>query len=153
MLKYHNKIFYSIAIFILIIDQISKWLVSSNMSLGQSWPEDGFFRLLYVLNTGSAFGLFQGFTDVLTIFSFIGIALILYLFFKAEEQADFYKLGLALILSGAIGNLIDRLVNGAVVDFISVGWWPVFNLADSAISIGMVILAVSILFFNKNSSS
>ena len=58
-----------------------------------------------------------------------------------------------MIFSGAVGNLIDRIINGAVVDFISVGWWPVFNIADSSISVGMVVLGFSILFPNKKSST
>ena len=147
-----NVIFYIIAILLLIIDQITKWIVSTNMYLGQALPEEGFLRLVYVLNTGSAFGLFQGWTDILIVFSFIGIALVLYLLLKSEDQSFFYKLGLSMILSGAFGNLIDRLVNGAVVDFISVGWWPVFNIADSSISVGMFVLAFSILFLNKQNS-
>ena len=153
MLRQDNKVFYGIIILILILDQITKWLISSNMNLGQAWPEDGIFRIVYVLNTGSAFGMFQGFTGLLTIVSFVGIILIGYLFFRSEDQSGFYKLGLAMILSGALGNLIDRIVNGAVVDFLSVGWWPVFNLADSSISVGMVIFIFSILFLNKNSST
>jgi len=147
-----NVIFYIIAILLLIIDQITKWIVSTNMYLGQALPEEGFLRLVYVLNTGSAFGLFQGWTDILIVFSFIGIALVLYLLLKSEDQSFFYKLGLSMILSGAFGNLIDRLVNGAVVDFISVGWWPVFNIADSSISVGMFVLVFSILFLNKQNS-
>ncbi|MFL2756272.1 MAG: signal peptidase II [Dehalococcoidia bacterium] len=147
-----NVIFYIIAILLLIIDQITKWIVSTNMYLGQALPEEGFLRLVYVLNTGSAFGLFQGWTDILIVFSFVGIALVLYLLLKSENQPFFYKLGLSMILSGAFGNLIDRLVNGAVVDFISVGWWPVFNIADSSISVGMFVLAFSILFLNKQNS-
>ena len=66
-----NVIFYIIAILLLIIDQITKWIVSTNMYLGQALPEEGFLRLVYVLNTGSAFGLFQGWTDILIVFSFI----------------------------------------------------------------------------------
>ena len=153
MLRQKNKAFYAISILILILDQITKWIVSTNMYLGQALPEEGFLRLVYVLNTGSAFGLFQGFTDILIIFSFVGIALVRYLFLRSEAQSDFYKLGLAMIFSGAVGNLIDRIINGAVVDFISVGWWPVFNIADSSISVGMVVLGFSILFPNKKSST
>ena len=94
MLRQKNKAFYAISILILILDQITKWIVSTNMYLGQALPEEGFLRLVYVLNTGSAFGLFQGFTDILIIFSFVGIALVLYLFLRRCYRPGNSKIGL-----------------------------------------------------------
>ena len=98
------------------------------------------------MNTGSAFGLFQGFTNILIIASVVGIIFVLFVFHRQNNQSISLRLSLGLIVGGALGNLFDRVIDGGVVDFISVGWWPAFNVADSAISIGMFLLVVTILF-------
>lgn len=129
----------------LVSDQLSKYFVSTNMRLGESIPHDGPIVLTYVTNSGSAFGLFPNQTLFLIIASFIGIC-VLMIFYKSHHFSNPYvRLSLGLQLGGAFGNLIDRVRLGHVVDFIDLGWWPVFNLADSAIVIGLCCLMICIM--------
>ena len=143
---YKDWLFYSLLIIVFILDRISKEIIRSSVDVGTSWPDDGFFRIVHGLNTGSAFGLFTGFTNFLIVASVLGIALVLYLFHRQNNTVIWLRLSLGMIVGGAVGNLFDRLKDGAVIDFISVGWWPAFNLADSAISIGMALLVTILLF-------
>ena len=145
MIWYRDWFFYSIATVVFILDQVSKEVIRQQLPLYGSWPEEGFLRIVHGLNTGSAFGLFSGFTNLLIIVSIVGIGVVLYYFQKQEISVIWYRLSIGLIVGGALGNLIDRLKDGAVVDFISVGWWPAFNVADSSISVGMVLLILILL--------
>ena len=127
------------------IDQLSKCLIRANMDLGQSIPEEGIVRLTYTTNTGGAFGLFANQALLLAIVAIIGIVvLVLYLRYL-PPGSKLLKAGLGLDLGGAIGNLIDRIRFGEVTDFIDVGFWPVFNLADSSIVIGTFLIALYLL--------
>ena len=146
MIWYRDWIFYSTSVAIFILDQISKEVIRRQVPLYESWPEEGFFRIVHGLNTGSAFGLFAGFTDMLIIASIVGIGVVLYYFQTQEMSVVSPRLSIGLIVGGAFGNLFDRIKDGAVVDFISVGWWPAFNVADSSISVGMFLLIVVLLF-------
>ncbi len=147
-----------LAFVILVLDQLTKFLVSSNFQVGQSLPAEGFLRLTYVQNTGAAFGIFDGNTFVLAIVS--GIALVLLGIFSFNlhrlpfGDTIIAHVALGLMIGGALGNLIDRLVLGYVVDFIDIGPWPVFNLADSAVVVGVGILVYLLLFgdYGENSS-
>ena len=143
---YRDWLFYSLLIAVFILDRVSKEIIRSSVSVGTSWPDDGFFQIVHGLNTGSAFGLFAGFTNFLIVASVLGIALVLYLFHRQSNSVIWLRLSLGMIVGGAVGNLFDRLKDGAVIDFISVGWWPAFNLADSAISVGMALLVTTLLF-------
>jgi len=111
----------------------------------------GLFRLTHIHNTGAAFGLFQGQSFLLTIVGSVGVAFILLYALFLYRQFPFLdnrlgKSALGLILGGAVGNLTDRLRFGYVTDFICVGtWWPAFNIADSAITVGTIIFAYSLL--------
>ena len=145
MIWYKDWVFYSIAIAVFILDQISKEVIRRHLPLYDSWPEEGFLRIVHGLNTGSAFGLFSGFTNLLIIASIVGIGVVLYYFQRQEITVIWYRLSIGLIVGGALGNLVDRLKDGAVVDFISVGWRPAFNVADSSISVGMVLLVLILL--------
>ena len=133
----------------LLADQLSKALVLLTMYPGQSIPESGIFRLTYVKNTGSAFGLFPNQTLFLIFASFVGIAILLVFYRIHRVSSPILRISLGLQLGGAIGNLMDRLRLGYVVDFIDVGAWPVFNLADSAIVVGLVGLMITMLTTNS----
>jgi signal peptidase II len=130
---------------VLVLDQAAKWIVKSSMVVGQSVRVLGDpVRLTYVENPGMAFGLRLGNGTLFTIFSAAAcILLVVYLWMRRKEGAV-ETVGLFLILGGAAGNLIDRLAFGKVVDFVDLGVrtvrWPVFNVADSAVVIGMGIL-------------
>ena len=129
-----------IALSVIGLDQLSKYLIRANMEMGQSIPREGPVGLHYTTNTGGAFGLFANQTFLLTMAAVIGIAvLVLYLRYL-PPRSTLLKVGLGLDLGGAIGNLIDRLRLGAVTDFINIGAWPVFNLADSAIVVGTFLI-------------
>jgi signal peptidase II len=133
-----------VPLFILMVtlaaDQVSKALVRTNMHPGQSVPDLGVFRLTYVTNSGSAFGLFPNQTFLLIIASFVGIGVLLLILRAYPGGGSLLTVSLGLQLGGATGNLVDRIRLGYVVDFIDVGWWPVFNLADSAIVVGLTTL-------------
>jgi len=135
---------------IVALDQLSKAWIRSNLAVGQSLPETGFFQITHVQNTGAAFGLFQDQATTLTIIALVGfLALLVYaLFIHYRLPFSHKRLGwftLGLILGGIVGNLTDRLRFGYVTDFIDVGIWPAFNLADSALVVGVIILAYSFL--------
>ena len=92
-------------------------------------------------NTGSAFGLFQGNNLPLLIVSLVGVAVLAYSYRTQENPSRPMRCSIALMLGGAVGNLLDRILLGHVTDFIDIGPWPVFNLADSAIVVGLILMA------------
>ena len=144
--------FFLVAGIVIGLDQLSKYLVRSNMVLGESIPEEGFFRFTYGTNTGGVFGFFSNQTFLITVAAIVSVVVILLYSRHKMAQSMLVKVSLGLILGGSIGNLIDRVRLGAVTDFIDVGAWPVFNLADSAIDIGVVLLIIYILFKIKKDS-
>ncbi|TET15317.1 MAG: signal peptidase II [Dehalococcoidia bacterium] len=134
-----------IALSVVGVDQLSKYLIRANMEIGQSIPREGPVGLHYTTNTGGAFGLFANQAFLLSMAAVIGIAvLVLYLRYL-PPRSTLLKVGLGLDLGGAIGNLIDRLRLGEVTDFINIGAWPVFNLADSAIVVGTFLIVFCLL--------
>jgi len=142
-------LFFSIAALVLITDQVTKFLIRTNLTPGQSIPEEGRFRLSYSTNPGGVFGLPINPTFAL-ILALIVAALIIWLYLRWLYRGNrLLRLGLGLILGGAVGNLIDRIRFGVVTDFIDVRlWgdfhWPAFNLADASLTIGIFILAFSL---------
>lgn len=103
------------------------------------------FHLTLIHNTGIAFGLFHGGSKFLLGAILIGVVILFYLAYKMRNESMVFRLSLGFILGGAIGNLIDRLTQRAVIDFLDFRIWPVFNLADSFITVGVFILIISIL--------
>lgn len=149
-----STLFLTLAFFILTLDQLSKFLALKSLALGSSWTIiPRFFDLTLVYNTGTAFGFFRGGTFFLIIITSVSILFLFVLFFLYGRQNRMLALSLGLILGGAFGNWLDRLLRGFVVDFldfyIGVHHWPAFNVADSAISIGACLLGLVII---KNSS-
>lgn len=130
---------------VVVLDQITKALTRSNMDLYDSVPViTNFFHLTYVTNDGMAFGLnFPGGIYVFSVVSIILTAIIFMYLWKEQNNHILMRLSLALILAGAIGNLIDRLRFGEVVDFFDfmIGdfHWYIFNVADSSVTIGMIL--------------
>ncbi len=149
--KWRNVFFFfTTALLLVAADQLSKLWIRSNLAIGESLFEVGFFRLTHVHNSGAAFGLFQDQTFALTIVSLVAVAaLLLYALFFHHKfpflDNRLGKLALGLVLGGTVGNLIDRIYLGYVTDFIAVSIWPAFNIADSAIVVGIIILAYSLL--------
>ena len=122
-------------------DLLTKWLIRTGLDRGDAWPDpDWNVRIVHYANTGAAFGILEGAGPLLVVGSVVGVALILVYLFNPGMASPLVRAGLALMLGGAIGNLIDRAGNGEVTDFIKFPEWPAFNVADSAITIGAVIL-------------
>ncbi|MDP2905681.1 MAG: signal peptidase II [Candidatus Omnitrophota bacterium] len=132
---------------IISLDQLAKFVISKNLVLGQSIPViPGVFSLSLVHNRGAAFGLFKGQVLLFIVFSVLAVILICSNLRRAGwRKLSFFNLALALVLAGAVGNLIDRWRLGYVVDFLDFRVWPVFNVADSSITVGAVLLAWAVL--------
>jgi signal peptidase II len=134
--------------FIVVADQITKVIVDRSMPLYHSIPViDGLFNLTYIRNTGAAFGIFSGSAAAfrlpfLIIFSLVAIGFVITMLRRLQDQTGLIT-ALSFIVGGAIGNLIDRVAYGEVIDFLDFYWgryhWPAFNLADSFITIGVLI--------------
>jgi signal peptidase II len=152
MRRYH----FLIAILVLFLDRLTKWLVAKDISLHDSIQIiPGFFRLTHVENRGAAFGLFadspgEWKVAMLVAFSVVALVVVSALLWRNSHTMTTTGIGLSLILGGAVGNLWDRLLNGRVVDFllfyIGQYQWPAFNVADSAIVVGAGLLVFEILF-------
>jgi len=145
-----------VAVVVLALDRFSKWIIASRLSLhGGITVIPNFFRIVHVENPGAAFGLFAESSyhwrlTLLIIFSLLALVIVAVLLWKNSEMVSATGTALALILGGALGNLWDRVIAGHVTDFLEfhVGsyYWPSFNVADSAIVIGAVLLVGDILF-------
>lgn len=137
---------FSVVIAVLFLDQLSKFIFSRFLSLNQSvLVIKGVFHLTLIHNRGAAFGILKNQVPVFVLASLFAVILIIRAIRKHSGSA-LYRFALCLILAGALGNLIDRLAFGYVIDFLDFRVWPVFNLADSAITIGAGILGWQILF-------
>jgi signal peptidase II len=141
---------FSVAGAIIALDQWTKWLVRENIQFGGQWlPESlawlsPYARIVHWYNSGAAFGMFQNGNLVFTVLAFIVIGAIIYYYPHIEAEDWTLKAALGLQLAGASGNLIDRLMMGKVTDFISVGTFPVFNVADASITIGVLVLLLGV---------
>jgi len=140
-----------IVLLVLFFDQLTKFFAAKTIGLNQSIPViNNIFHLTLVHNKGAAFGILKNQTLLFTAISLVTIFVICHhLRKKRGKGLDIFTISLSLILSGAIGNFIDRASLGYVVDFLDFRIWPVFNLADSAITIGAVLLGFLILKSNK----
>ena len=147
--------FYIIIILIVIGDQLTKGLIQQSMVLNQSIPVwDGIFSITYIHNTGAAFSMLAGKTQVLALFQVIIIGVILgYYILKGRKSHPQLRISLAMIVAGGIGNLIDRLTLGYVVDFLDFHFWPIFNVADIGVSAGCVLLAGYVFFIEGKEKS
>jgi len=147
---------------VVVLDQITKLAVKARFFFGEKLEIFGnFFQFTYIENEGMAFGFLRdsgaGGRLFLTIFASIASLVILVYLYRMRRERFYPRFSLALILGGAIGNLIDRFAYGKVIDFIDVGIdsiglrWPVFNIADSAVTVGMIIL-ISLVLFERDKS-
>ncbi len=142
-----------ITVGVVILDQITKLWVKSRFYYGESIDVVGsVLKFTYIENPGMAFGIRFAGPWFFTIFSAIASVIIFVLLYRMRHEALTGRIALSLVLGGAIGNLIDRSLYGRVVDFIDVGIgttrWPVFNLADSAVTVGMILL-IALMIFEK----
>jgi signal peptidase II len=138
---------YIIVIPILLLDQLTKIIVVKNLALNQSIPViKGVFNISLVYNRGAAFGLLKNQLPLFIATAVLSIILIVRALNSKKQRLNrLYSVSLCLILAGAVGNLIDRMFFGYVIDFLDFHVWPVFNVADSAITVGAIILGITIL--------
>lgn len=132
------------------LDQVIKALIVKSMELYETIPViQDVFHITYIQNTGAAFSLMEGLRGVLTVFPLIMIlAGIVFLFIKRKNGHPLMMTSVALIAGGGIGNLIDRIALGYVVDYLDFRVFPIFNLADIAVCVGCGLLVVYVLFFD-----
>ena len=144
--------YYGLAIFVIILDQWSKWLIVKNMEFGERisvW--DPWFGILSHRNRGAAWGMLQGQMWLFTIVTLAVIVAIIYFYHKEAKGKPLFQVSLMLLLGGAIGNFIDRLFRGEVVDFMDVLIpvinydFPIFNIADAALTISVIMLLIAIV--------
>jgi len=137
-----------VATIIVVLDQWTKQLVRTLIPFGGSWTPwpwlAPYARIVHWQNTGAAFGMFQSLGWVFAILAFLVSIAILYYFPRVPRSEWAMRLAMMMQLGGAVGNLIDRLTQGTVTDFISVGTFAVFNVADASISVGTVILVLAV---------
>ena len=142
-----------------IMDQLSKYAVQHMLTLHNPIEViSGFFNITYIFNPGAAFGLFGNISETARMIILVGISLIafailFYMYIKIGERDNLVLIPIALIIGGALGNLIDRIRFQMVVDFLDFYWgnfhWPAFNIADAAITAGTIILVVMVLFTDR----
>ena len=148
--------YYSVAVLVIFLDQITKWMVVKNMELGERiaiW--DPWFGLLSHRNRGAAWGMLEGQMWLFTIVTIGVIIAIIYFYHTEAKGKPFFQVSLMLLLGGAIGNFIDRLFLGEVVDFVDVFipvidyHFPIFNIADAALTIAVVMLLIAIILDDR----
>ena len=148
-----------IIVAIIALDQWSKWAIKTSFNLYQSKPViQDFLHFTYVTNDGMAFGLsFPGGKHVLLIMTILLTGFIVGFLWKEKNGHPLIKYGLALILGGAIGNLIDRLLYGKVVDFLDlmIGnfHWYIFNIADSSVTVGMILFIIHSIYVDQKKTN
>lgn len=133
-------------------DQLTKWVVSSRLSLGEAIPLLGPFRIHNVRNTGIAFGLFSSSTTAVTALTAAAVVAMLVFFARAAQRHPLLPVSLGLVIGGSAANLIDRVRLGYVTDFLDLDYWPAFNLADTFIVAGVGLLFVSFVAADRSSA-
>jgi len=149
-----SPLYFRIAILVVLLDQITKFIARSLIGPLDTIRVFPFLHLVNVRNEGAAFGLFKGFGNIPFIsISLIAIVVVIVLLIRGRET----RFGLALILGGAIGNMIDRITMGSVTDFVDVFagrfHWPAFNVADSALTVGLVVMIAGSFIHPKQQES
>ncbi len=140
-----------IAILVIAADFYTKYLVYTRMALHETIELPvKFIQLTYVQNFGGAFGIFQHQKLFFIIAAFVAVTCVLYFFEDIKELGKLSFVSASLIFGGAIGNLIDRIRFGYVVDFLDLRWWPVFNVADIALTVGVALLFIEVIRFGQN---
>lgn len=135
-----------VALVVLVVDQAAKYYIQFHMTPGMSIPViDKIFHITYVLNPGAAFGILQHRTWFFVLVAGLLFAAVIYYYPRLPAGCRWLRLGLGLLLGGAAGNAIDRLQTGYVIDFFDFRVWPVFNIADSAIVVGVGLIVYTIL--------
>jgi signal peptidase II len=133
--------FFLVAAGVIAFDQLTKAIIRAELALGESWPNDDWLvKIRHLTNTGAAFGMLQDAGVFLTFTAVMAIGAIVFYYLYPPFESGLMRAALGLLLGGAAGNLIDRLRFGEVTDFIQFPRYPAFNVADSSITIGLVVI-------------
>jgi len=133
----------STAFLIVFFDQLTKFFIVKHFKVSQSLPIlNNIFHLTFVKNTGAGFGILKGFNSFLILISLAVIGIIFYYYRQIKQNQILLQIIAAFVLGGTIGNLIDRINLGYVIDFLDFRIWPVFNIADSFVTIGIIGLVI-----------
>ena len=139
--------FYLPIVCFLLLDQFVKYPVRTNMELGQSIPIiSGIFHLTYIENPGAAFGILANRRLLFLLLTIIIVGIMFYLYFQLRQKKSLTAFSLGLVISGALGNFIDRFFRGTVTDLFDLRIWPIFNIADICICVGLALLCYLLLF-------
>jgi len=131
------------ALAVILMDQIAKFLIKANFQLNQSLPLiNNLFHLTYIHNTGAGFGILKSQASILIFISVAVIGMILFNLDKIKNNETLLQILVGFVLGGTIGNLIDRLAYGYVIDFLDFQIWPIFNFADSFVTMGVIGLII-----------
>ena len=141
--------FILITIAIITIDRLTKNYIISHIKLGESIKLLNILNLTYAQNKGAAFGILQGKLFFFITVSIFVIGLII-IFYEALVKSKISLVSISLILGGTIGNILDRIFYGFVIDFIDFKIWPIFNIADSALTIGIIIFSIYLILDRNN---
>ncbi len=149
--RWRIAVFLLTAVAVVVGDQLSKGWVRANIALGERSPEDAFIFFTHVRNTGASFGTFQGHSFELAVIGIVGVGVVLFYALYITRRFPylnnlFNRAALGMILGGAVGNLIDRFKLGYVTDFVGVGTWPPYNVADASIVAGVATFVGSLLY-------
>ena len=139
---------------VIALDQITKTLVRTFLERGDSWPDpDWPVKLRHLTNTGAAFGILQNQTTFLIVMAFVGLIAI-YLYYRYPPfEHPVVPLAIGLMLGGACGNLIDRIMLGRVTDFVDFPRFPAFNVADASINVGIAVIIIGYLLIGRNQNA
>jgi signal peptidase II len=141
--------FAAVAVVASACDQLTKWLVTSDLDLDESIHVAPGLTLHHVQNTGIAFGFFAGATPVVILATAGVVAWMLFFFARSGARHPILPAALGLLVGGSLSNLIDRIRLGHVVDFVEVPHWPAFNLADSVIVVGVIVLVATLVWSER----
>lgn len=134
---------FSIAIVVVLIDQITKFLIKNSFELNQTFPLiKNFFHLTYINNYGAGFGILQQQRFILIFISVIIVGFMLFYLDRIKDKESLLQVLVGFALGGTVGNLIDRAAYGYVIDFLDFQIWPIFNFADTFVSIGVIGLVI-----------
>ncbi len=149
-------IYYGIAALVILVDQLTKWLVAANMEIGERIPLiEPYLGLLSHRNRGAAWGMLEGQMWLFAIVTIVVVGGIVYYFQKEAKNEPLFAWSLMLLLGGAVGNFIDRMARGEVVDFVNVLIpvinydFPIFNVADAALTAGVVLVILHLILDEK----
>ena len=139
--------FYVPILVFLVLDQLLKYWIRSNMTIGQSIPViSGIFHITYIENPGAAFGILANHRILFLLLTIAITGIMVYLYLSLRNKKSLAALSLGLVISGAVGNFIDRFLRGTVTDMFDFQIWPIFNIADICICIGIAILCYVLIF-------